>query len=171
MGGNPSRFKGVDHPVENVSWDDSQKFIQELNDMEGREACRLPTEAEWEYAARAGSTSAYCFGDNIEQLKDYAWYDQNSRESMHPVGQLKPNAWSVYDIHGNVWEWVSDWYAVDYYQQSPENDPQGPDRGEYRVLPGGLFLHHLRDVRCTVRYGNHPVFGGGGVRIVVFPGL
>jgi formylglycine-generating enzyme required for sulfatase activity len=116
MGDNPSHFKGAEHPVDSVSWNDAQKFIQKLNTLEGRNAYRLPSEAEWEYAARAESTAAYCFGDDVKQLRDYAWYDENSENKTHPVGQLKPNARGVYDMHGNVWEWVQDWYAVDYYQ-------------------------------------------------------
>ncbi|HLC15756.1 MAG TPA: SUMF1/EgtB/PvdO family nonheme iron enzyme, partial [Thermodesulfovibrionia bacterium] len=113
MGNNPSRFKrcGDDCPVESVSWHDAQKFIEKLNKREGVNKYRLPTEAEWEYAARAGSDTAYCFGDDEARLSEYAWYDKNSDGRTHPVAKKKPNAWWLYDMHGNVWEWSEDWYG------------------------------------------------------------
>ncbi len=116
MGSNPSHFKncGKNCPVENVSWNDAQEFI-------GEGTYRLPTEAEWEYAARAGSDTAYCFGDNEDELSQYAWYRANSGSSPYPVGQLKPNDWGLYDMHGNVWEWCQNWHEV----------------GSYRVARGG----------------------------------
>jgi formylglycine-generating enzyme required for sulfatase activity len=103
MGSNLSRFKGRSNPVENVSWDDAIEFIRRLNQKEGHCRYRLPAEAEWEYAARAGSASTYSFGDDAGQLGRYAWYGGNSGDSTHPVGQKEPNAWGLYDIHGNVW--------------------------------------------------------------------
>ena len=106
MGKNPSGFKGDNRPVEEVSWEDVQEFIRRLNAREQGVTYRLPTEAEWEYAARAGSTTAYSFGDDTLQLGEYAWYWENADGTTHPVGQLKPNAWGLYDMHGNVWEWV-----------------------------------------------------------------
>jgi hypothetical protein len=112
MGNNPSDFKGhPDRPVEKVSWEDAQQFIRDLNARKGSECYRLPTEAEWEYACRAGSTTAYCFGDDEGRLGEYAWYKGNARAHTHSVGKLKPNAWGLYDMHGNVWEWVQDWYV------------------------------------------------------------
>jgi formylglycine-generating enzyme required for sulfatase activity len=105
MGTNPSEFKGDDNlPVETVSWNDAVKFCENFSQKEGK-TYRLPTEAEWEYACRAGTTSEYSFGDSRSQLVDYAWYEQNSAITTHPVGTLKPNAWGLYDMHGNVWEW------------------------------------------------------------------
>lgn len=150
MGNNPSRFKGdPNRPVENVSWDDAQEFLRRLSEKEGK-AYRLPTEAEWEYAARAGTTTAYCFGDDAKLLREYGWYDENSGGTTRPVGQLDANAWRLHDMHGNVWEWVQDWYAENYYQQSPVIDPQGPENGTYRVLRGGSW----RDVAGVLRVSN-----------------
>ena len=133
MGSNPSRFQGPEHPVEQVSWDKVQEFIRSLNTHEGRALYRLPTEAEWEYAARAGATGAYCFGDDVTQLSQYAWYEDNARGTTHPVGQLRPNAWGLYDMHGNVWEWVQDWYDNQEYARRAATgtavvDPEGLQR-------------------------------------------
>ena len=115
MGHNPSRFKGdSNRPVEQVSWDDVQEFIRRLNTKESGARYRLPTEAEWEYAARAGSTTAYSFGDGVGQLGQYAWCDGNAGNTTHPVGQLQPNAWGLYDMYGNVGEWVQDRYGSVY---------------------------------------------------------
>ena len=113
MGSNPAHFNtcGKDCPVEQVSWDDAQEFIRKLNQMEKTDTYRLPTEAEWEWACRAKSTGRFSFGDDEAGLKDYAWFDKNSAAKTHPVGQLKPNAWGLYDMHGNVWEWCRDWYG------------------------------------------------------------
>ena len=156
MGGNPSHFTGDPRrPVEKVSWDMVQEFLWKLNVKERAQGYRyrLPTEAEWEYAARAGSTTAYSFGDDSRQLREYAW----SRGSeTHPVGTLKPNAWGLYDMHGNVWEWVQDWYDLDYYQQSPRKDPQGPDAGEMRVVRGGSFGHPPAALRSALRAADFP---------------
>ena len=110
MGNNPSEFKGGSLPVETVSWDDAQTFIQKLNTLSGKKLYRLPTETEWEYACRAGSKLAYYYGDDESQLGEYAWYDRNSGQTTHPVGQKKPNGWGLYDMAGNVFEWTdSNW--------------------------------------------------------------
>ncbi len=138
MGENPSSCDdcGDDCPVEDVSWDDVQDFIKELNSLTGMQY-RLPTEAEWEYAARAGTTTKYYCGDDESCLDTIAWYAVNSDGTTHRVGQKTPNAWGLYDMSGNVWEWVSDWYDFDYYEISTSTDPQGPASGDYRVLRGG----------------------------------
>ncbi len=108
MGDNPSHFKGDDLPVENVSWDDVQEFIKKLNKKENTHKYRLPSEAEWEYAARAGTTTRYSFGDDDSKLGEYAWYSENSGDKTHPVGKKGANPWGLYDVHGNIWEWVQD---------------------------------------------------------------
>jgi formylglycine-generating enzyme required for sulfatase activity len=109
-----------------------------LNEKEGTDTYRLPPEAEWEYAARAGSTIIYSFGDDIGQLVDYAWFDD---DSTHPVGQKNSNAWGLYDMHGNVWEWLQDWYGEDYYSKRPSSiDPTGPASGSNRVDRGGSWF-------------------------------
>ncbi len=170
MENNPSRFTGdPNRPVETVSWDDAQEFIQKLNEQERGTSYRLPTEAEWEYACRAGTTTAYSFGDNPSQLGEYAWYRDNSGNKTHPVGQRKPNAWGLYDMHGNVWEWVQDWYGP--YSQEAVIDPQGPNNGEVRVLRGGSFLFGRGNVRCASRNGYLPGgrYDGIGFRVVLLP--
>jgi formylglycine-generating enzyme required for sulfatase activity len=156
MGSNPSKFKGHHNPVENVSWNDVQTFIQRLNAKEGTEKYRLPTEAEWEYAARAGTDGAYSFGGGTGQLRLYAWYDGNARGETHPVGQKKPNPWGLYDMYGNVWEWVEDWYDPTYYHRSPSTDPAGPASGANRVVRGGSWYFSARGLRSALRYDFAP---------------
>jgi len=156
MGSHPSHFKGDNLPVESVSWEDAQAFMKKLNEREGVDLYRLPTEAEWEYACRAGSTGLYSFGEEVSQLGEYAWYDKNSDGETHPVGEKSPNAWGLYDMHGNVWEWVQDWYAADYYEHSPRRDPQGPDTGADRVGRGGGWSGAARFARSAFRDGLPP---------------
>ncbi len=139
MGSNPSRFKGDDRPVERVSWKDVQKFIRRLNEREGGNRYRLPTEAEWEYAARAGTRTPYSWGDEIGRNRancDGCGSQWDDKETA-PVGSFAPNPWGLYDMHGNVYEWVQDWYGENYYRNSPTEDPQGPSSGESRVVRGG----------------------------------
>ena len=141
--------------MDNVSWDDCQHFLERLNGRLGAGArgYRLPTQqAEWEYACRAGSESWYSYGDDEERLGEYAWYDSNSGYRAHPVGEKKPNAWGLYDMHGNVWEWCADCYARDYYANSPTHDPTGPSMGTHRVARGGSWADYpsvSRSGRCT----------------------
>ena len=127
------------HPVVNVSWNDAMAFCQWLSEKEGA-AFVLPTQAQWEYACRGGTTTVWYCGDSDGTLEELGWFKKNSGRTPHPVGQLKPNGWSLYDVHGNVWEWCADWWAPDYYSQSPPNDPSGPPTGSYRVLRGGGWL-------------------------------
>lgn len=149
MGGNPSHRQGDNHPVEKVSWDDAQDFIRKLNQRDLGRGYRLPTEAEWEYACRAGSTGNWCFGNDEARLGDYAWYDANSREQSHPVGLKTANAWGMYDMHGNVWEWCHDWYGE--YPTSSVTDPQGADSGWSRVNRGGALNSPTGDCRSASR--------------------
>jgi formylglycine-generating enzyme required for sulfatase activity len=156
MGSNPSQYKGANRPVENVSWEDVQSFIKQLNRREQGVTYRLPTEAEWEYGARAGATTAYSFGDAAEQLDEYAWYWENSDKQTHPVGQKRANDWGLYDMYGNVWEWVQDWYEGNYYQRSPEQDPAGPPSGSNRVVRGGSWYDGARYCRSAYRVDGYP---------------
>ncbi len=151
MGNNPSKFtKGNNYPVEQVSWVDTQDFIRKLNSHTGK-SFRLPTEAEWEYAAcSGGKKEMYAGGSDIDRL---AWYDGNSGDSPHPVGTKEPNGLGLYDMSGNVWEWCSDWYDKNYYQHSLRNNPQGPSSGSFRVIRDGCWNGTSRLARCTNRDG------------------
>jgi len=137
MNNNPSEFVDDKRPVERVSWNDVKVFIQKLNTKEETNKYRLPTEAEWEYAARAGSESSYAFGSDTIMLSQFAWYRKNSGGKTHPVGQLNPNVWGLYDMHGNVHEWCQDWFDRQYYSQSASNAPLGPSTGLAKALRGG----------------------------------
>ena len=142
MGSNPSRFSGDDRlPVDAVSWEDASEFCRKLSALAEEKGAgrsyRLPTEAEWEYACRAGSTTEFCFGEEEEQLVDYAWYSSNSENKTHPVCGKQPNTWGLYDMCGNLCEWCLDWYGAGYYRQSPTDDPPGPSTGSFRVHRGG----------------------------------
>jgi len=141
MGDNPSEFQGKTNPVENVSWDDCRDFLNRLNGVAAKEGIKftLPTEAQWEYACRAGNTTRFNFGDKAERLGDYAWFTENSEGTTHPVGRKKPNVWGLFDMHGNVWEWCADRYGADYYAKSPSTDPAGPSTGFSRVRRGGCW--------------------------------
>ena len=138
------------HPVVNVSYDDAQAFIRWLNEKAGGNY-RLPTEAEWEYAARAGTTTQYSWGDSASQAGEYAWYGDNTGYNTHAVGGKQPNPWGLYDMHGNVWERVSDWYGENYYKNSPARDPQGPGSGRDRVYRGGDWSAGAAILRSAYR--------------------
>jgi len=146
MGFNPSAFRGVNRPVESVSWNHAQEFLRKLNARQDGYRYRLPTEAEWEYAARAGTTGNYA-GD----LDAMGWYHGNSDKGTHPVGGKQPNAWGLYDMHGNVWEWCQDRYDENYYQYGPAVDPTGPLFGESRVARGSSWLDGAGDTRVSYR--------------------
>lgn len=157
MGANPSKFNVGVHPVERVSWEEAQAFIKRLNEREGHDVYRLPTEAEWEYAARAGSDELYSFGDGSSELSKYAWYgNEGYGGRTSPVRYKQPNAWGLYDMHGNVWEWVQDWYGESYYANSPTNDPKGPESGKFRVYRGGSWVAKAANLRASIRFSGLP---------------
>ncbi|MBZ0265818.1 SUMF1/EgtB/PvdO family nonheme iron enzyme [bacterium] len=168
MGNNPSHLKGDDLPVEQVSWNDCQDFIKKLNQREPGKGYRLPTEAEWEYACRAGTTTRFYSGDSESDLARAGWFYGNSESKTHAVGLKEPNALGLYNMHGNVWEWCNDWYDEDYYDNSPSVDPSGSNTGSYRVLRGGSWLSNLRYCRSANRDMIEPLnwFGHYGFRIV-----
>lgn len=156
MENNPSNFKGDDLPVEKVSWNDVQKFIKKLNEKEGTNKYRLPSEAEWEYAARADLETRYSFGDNESKLGEYAWYDENSDRKTHPVGEKKPNPWGLYDMHGNVCEWVQDrWHSK--YHGAPIDGSGWEEDDSVRVNRGGSWSNFARRCRSASRHSNSPV--------------
>jgi formylglycine-generating enzyme required for sulfatase activity/serine/threonine protein kinase len=155
MGNNPSSFKGDNLPVEQVSWDDIQKFIKKLNEKESTDKYRLPSEAEWEYAARAGTTTRYSFGDDESKLSEYAWYDNNSGGKTHEVGQKKPNPWGLYDIHGNVHEWVLDIYHKNY-NGAPTDGSAWEGDGSVRVVRGGSWGNRAGSSRSAGRHDEDP---------------
>jgi formylglycine-generating enzyme required for sulfatase activity len=181
MGSNPSRFKGADNPVEQVSWGDAVKFCDKLSNLPKEKSAghvyRLPTETEWEYACRAGMPGTYSFGDSAAQFGDYAWYGENSatttlpasQKTTHHVGQKKPNSWGLFDMHGNVWEWCQDWYED--YPSGSVTDPNGPASGSIavgRVHRGGSWYSLSDDCRSAIRHRVTPVTrdGGLGFRVV-----
>jgi formylglycine-generating enzyme required for sulfatase activity len=151
----PGFFQSDNHPVVYVSWDNAVDFCLWLSEKEGKHY-RLPTEAEWEYSCRAGkSGTRYCSGDDEEQLQQYAWYGKNSDGRTHPVGRKQPNAWGLYDMHGNAWEWCKDFYHPNYYRSSPVKDPMGPFRDITRVGRGGSF--ELPAEICRSAHRSHVV--------------
>ena len=174
MGKNPSQFKDPKNPVETVPWNDAAEFCRKLSAKTGR-TVRLPTEAQWEYACRAGTTTPFNTGETIST--DQANYDGNyvygngkkgvDREKSTPVGSFKANAWGLHDMHGNVLEWCSDWYRNDYYKSSPRVDPKGSDSGPAHVIRGGSWFGPVSNVRSANRRRCTPVLGIMGFRAVV----
>ena len=176
MGRNPSKFKAPDRPVERISWHAATQYCNarslresltpcyDLKTLEcdfGADGYRLPTEAEWEYACRAGSDGAYSFGPDAAALADHAWFKANAQKTTHPVGRKRPNAWGLYDMHGNVAEWCGDYYAEAAYKSGAEavrTDPRGPSAGEERVLRGGSWRTRADACRCSARYSEEPGF-------------
>ncbi len=140
---------GGDCPVENVTWEEVQVFIQKLNAKENTKKYRLPTEAEWEYACRAGTETAFSFGNDRNLLNDYAWFARNAEDRTHQVGKKEPNAWGLHDMHGNVEEWVQDWYGN--YSPEPQVDPKGTKSRNEKVFRGGSWFWNERVSRCAHR--------------------
>jgi formylglycine-generating enzyme required for sulfatase activity len=171
MGTNPSYFKNnPQNPVEQVSYDDAKAFCQKLSQITGK-TYRLPTEAEWEYACRAGTTTDYYFGDDANQLGDYAWYYENSNSTTHRVGQKKPNGWGIYDMSGNVWEWCEDdWHNS--YAGAPDDGTAWLDNDNrsqsLKCLRGGSWYFYPDGCRSAIRTGCYPVNHsiGIGFRVV-----
>jgi len=171
MGDNPSRWKANTNPVEQMRWSDGVRYCNARSEAEGLQACydldtwkcnfaangyRLPTEAEWEYACRAGTKTMYSFGDDASKLKAYAWFEDNSASKPRPVGSKPANPWGLYDMHGNLWEWCNDFYKVDYYQESPGENPRGPEAGETKVLRGGAWKFSAESCSSAYRYNENP---------------
>jgi formylglycine-generating enzyme required for sulfatase activity len=158
MGYNPSHFRGEDRPVESVTWYDVQAFIRKLNKIEGADRYRLPTEAEWEYACRAGTITRYSFGDDDSELGEYGWYDKNSGSETHIVGRMKHNNWSLYDMHGNVSEWCQDVYTPDYNLPPPNVGELENESSQYRVRRGGAWGRDASSCRSAARDKDLPDF-------------
>jgi len=167
-GKNPSRFSGDENPVERVSWHDAKGFCKVLTEKLDKtvrlplrmrrkiKSVRLPTEAEWEYACRAGTSTRFYTGDSETDLSMAGYWGKNSGGKTHPAGQKKPNAWGLYDMHGNVWEWCQDWYDESYYRKSPATDPEGPDSGSDRVIRGGCWGLSAGEARAAYRLLDAP---------------
>jgi formylglycine-generating enzyme required for sulfatase activity len=169
MGSNPSYFNGCPNcPVEQVSWVDIQQFISKLNAKTGK-TYRLPTEAEWEFAARGGKKSKGYKYAGSNEIEAVAWYKENSEDKTHTVGQKSPNELGIYDMSGNVWEWCSDWYGESYYGSSASTDPQGPASGSYRVLRGGGWGSAAARCRVAHRSSSSPGnrSNSGGFRVLL----
>ena len=166
MGSNPSNWKGANLPVETVSWDDCQTFIRKLNALTGKNF-RLPTEAEWEFAARGGNNSRGYKYAGSNNIGDVAWYDDNSGSKTHVVGTKSPNELGIYDMSGNVWEWCQDWYGS--YSSASQTNPTGASSGSYRVLRGGSWIGLAGRCRSSFRSFNAPDdrYNRGGLRLVL----
>jgi len=173
MNTNPSHFKSSVNPVEQVSWEMAVLFCNKLSEFSGFNACydedtwecnysrngfRLPTEAEWEYACRAGSTTEYHTGNNLAALSSVAWLHENSDGSTHPVGIKAKNNWGLYDMHGNVWEWCNDWYDENYYVDSPRFNPTGPETGKFKIMRGGGWIYYPKPARSAFRGYEKPQY-------------
>lgn len=168
MGTSPSNFKDEARPVEFVSWENAQEFIKKLNSMENTDKYRLPSEAEWEYACRAGTQSRYFFGNYESKLIDYAWYVNNAGRKTHPVGKKKPNPLGLRDMHGNVWEWVQDRWHEDYNGSPSDGSAWEEGDSPNRVSRGGSWYCEPDTCRCASRFSREPQsqFANLGFRLV-----
>jgi formylglycine-generating enzyme required for sulfatase activity len=168
MKNNPSHFKGEDRPVEMVSWEDAQRFITKLNEIEGTDKYRLPSEAEWEYACRAGTQTRCFFGNDESKLNEYAWYVENSGGKTHAAGLKKPNPWGLYDMHGNVWEWVQDRWHENYSGAPSDGSAWEEGNCPDRVSRGGSWYCTTEFCRSAGRFRREPEsrFGNLGFRIL-----
>jgi formylglycine-generating enzyme required for sulfatase activity len=173
MGRNPSRWTDPRNPVEQTRWADAAAYCNARSRLEGLTPCyeeqswtceftnsgyRLPTEAEWEYACRSGTPTKYFFGDDPGQLGKYAWFKGNSTRGPSAVGTRQPNPWGLYDMCGNVWQWCNDFYQEDYYRNSPERDPRGPERSQTRVVRGGCWNSRADACRSGYRLDENPSY-------------
>ncbi|MCD6364420.1 MAG: formylglycine-generating enzyme family protein, partial [Planctomycetes bacterium] len=176
IGSNPSHWPGKpENPVDQVRWSDAARYCNVRSLAEGFDPCydletwkcdftkngyHLPTEAQWEYACRAGTRTAYFFGDKPRMLQVYAWYARNSGKRTRPVGRKKPNPWGFYDMGGNLWQWCNDFYQVDYYKVASRLDPQGPETGQDKVVRGGCWNSTAEQCRSAARFKEDPAFTG-----------
>ncbi len=173
MEDNPSKFLGKTNPAEQIRWSDAVRYCNARSQLEGLDPAydlttwtcrfeangyRLPTEAEWEYAARAGTDTAYSFGDGDAKLRQHAWYKTTAKGKPRPIGQRRHNPWGLYDMHGNVWEWCNDCYSVDYFTKSPKENPRGPEAGDKKVLRGGCWNSEPDACRSAYRYNENPAY-------------
>jgi formylglycine-generating enzyme required for sulfatase activity len=173
IGNNPSRWPGRNNPVEQMRWSDAVRYCNGRSRLEGLQPCynlenwtcdfsangyRLPTEAEWEYACRAGTETRYFFGDDRSKLRNFAWFKENSGQRPRPVGRKLPNPFGLFDMLGNVWQWCNDFYQVDYYEASPRRNPKGPESGETRVVRGGSWAAEADQCRPSFRYHENPSY-------------
>ncbi len=173
MGENPSKWRAKDNPVEQTQWTDAARFCNKCSELDGLTPCydpetwecdfqadgyRLPTEAEWEHACRAGSRTRYFFGDDEAELPKYAWFKPRSGGRPRAVGKKRPNRWGLYDMHGNVWQWCNDYYSANYYDESTRDDPRGPTSGKQKVLRGGAWNSSAESCRAAYRFKEFPVF-------------
>jgi len=170
MDSNPSLFMGSGRlPVDNISWEEAREFVRRLNARDNTLHYRLPTEAEWEYAARAGTAHEHYWND--ADPGKFAWYDENAGDKTHPVGEKQANAFGLHDMAGNLWEWVADWYGENYYGDSPKKNPQGPETGDTKVLRGGSWFYDDFALRSALRESNRPgtKYNYFGLRVAADP--